>query len=63
MNKSVIVPGVLAVYLVVMAAIGYRQWAAGAYSSGCYFGLIALTSACIVLLHILMKRREKRQNK
>lgn len=58
MKKSILIPGILTVYLAVMAGIGYKQWAKGAYSSGYYFGLIALTLVCIILLYFNLRRRE-----
>lgn len=61
MKKSTLIPAILTIYLAVMATIGYKQWRTGAYSALFYFGLIALTLACIILLHFHLKRQERKK--
>lgn len=59
MKKSTLIPLLLTIYLAVMAAMGYRRWADGTYSSLRYFGIIALTVLLIVGLHFHLKRQER----
>lgn len=49
----------MAIYLAVMAWIGYPSYKSGIYSATYYFGLIALTALTIVLLHFSLKRHER----
>lgn len=58
-KRSTLIPAVLLVYLAVMAAIGYPEYAAGRTSALYYFGIIAITLVVLVLLHFSLKRREK----
>ncbi|MDE6137027.1 MAG: hypothetical protein K2F97_06090 [Muribaculaceae bacterium] len=63
-KRSTLIPAVLLVYLAVMAAIGYSDYAAGRMSALYYFGIIAITLVVLVLLHFSLRRREKfRDNK
>lgn len=50
---------VLAIYLAVMAAIGYPAYLDGRTSALQYFGVIGLTILIIILLHFNLKRRER----
>lgn len=56
-NRPVVIPAVLAVYLVVMAYIGRGEFLAGNYLY--YFGIIGASLVCIVLLHFSLKRRDR----
>ena len=58
-KRPTLIPAVLLVYLAVMAAIGYPEYAAGRTSALYYFGIIAITLVVLVLLHFSLKRREK----
>lgn len=58
-KRSTLIPAALLVYLAVMSAIGWKQYAAGAMSAAEYFGIIAITLAVIVLLHFNLRRRER----
>ncbi len=49
----------LAVYLLVMAAIGWPRYASGEESALFYFGVLGVTVVVIVLLHFNLKRQEK----
>lgn len=59
MKKSVWLPLVLFVYLVVMASIGWRDYALGKTSALNYFGAIGITLLVLVLLHFNLKKRER----
>lgn len=58
-KRSTVLPLVLAVYLAVMAYIGYPEYAAGRTSALYYFGIIGITVVILILLHFNLKRREK----
>lgn len=58
-KRSTLIPIVLAVYLAVMAYIGYSDYASGHTSALQYFGTIGVTLAIIVLLHFNLKHRER----
>lgn len=55
-RRSTFITVILLAYLAVMAYIGRGELAAGKYLY--YFGIIAVTLACIALLNIVMRRRE-----
>jgi len=55
-KRSTLIPAILAVYLVVMATIGYSDYASGRTSALFYFGTIAVT---VILLHLNIKHRER----
>lgn len=59
LKRSTVIPLVLAIYLAVMAYIGYGGYARGETSALQYFSIIAVTAAVIVLLHFNLKRRER----
>lgn len=61
LRLSVIVPLILAVYLVVMVILGWDSYRAGATSPVLYFGGTAVVAACIVMLHRHMRRREEKR--
>ena len=58
-KRSTLIPAILFVYLAVMAAMGYPEYAAGRQSALYYFGIIAITLIVLVLLHFSLKRRER----
>ena len=58
-KRSIIIPAALLVYLAVMAAIGYPEYASGRTSALYYFGVIAITLVVLVLLHFSLRRRER----
>ncbi len=58
-RRSTLIPAILLVYLAVMAALGYPEYAAGRQSALYYFGIIAITLIVLVLLHFSLKRRER----
>lgn len=58
-KRSTVVPLILAVYLAVMAYIGYPDYASGKVSALYYFGIIGITVVILVLLHFSLRRREK----
>ncbi len=60
-RRSTIIPMLLLVYLAVMAYIGRGELLAGNYLY--YFGIIGVTLACILALHLVLKRREKMRGK
>lgn len=59
MKRSTLIPVILGIYLAVMAAIGWEDYAAGRTSALFYFGVIAITLIVLVLLHFNLKRREQ----
>ena len=59
LKRSTVIPVVLALYLAVMAYIGYPEYASGNMSALYYFGAIAVTVVILVLLHFNLKRRER----
>lgn len=56
-KRSTLIPSLLFVYLCVMAYIGRREFFSGNYLF--YFGVIGVTLVCIVLLHFVLKRKER----
>jgi len=61
-KKSTIVPLALLIYLIAMAYIGRSYYFAGEYLF--YFGIIGATLIIILILHFLLKKKEKiQQNK
>ena len=56
-KRSTLIPLVLAVYLMVMASIGWG--ASGRTSALYYFGVIAITVVILILLHFSLRRRER----
>ncbi|MEG0949880.1 MAG: hypothetical protein RR837_03005 [Bacteroidales bacterium] len=58
MKRSILIPGVLTIYLIVMAVIGWPHYSAeGKYLE--YAGLIGATLIVIVLLYFLLRRRDR----
>ena len=57
MKRSTVIPLALLCYLGVMAYIGRGEFQRGNYLY--YFGIIGATLVAIVLLHFVMKRRER----
>lgn len=58
-KRSTLVPLILAVYLGVMATLGYDEYASGRMSALYYFGVIGFTAVILILLHFNLKRRER----
>lgn len=58
-NKSILIPVILLVYLAVMSYIGYPGYLSGENSPAHYFGTILATLFIIILLHFFIKKREK----
>lgn len=61
MKRSVVIPGVLLVYLGVMSYIGRGELMAGHYLY--YFGIIGITLLAIFLLHLNLRRRERNRRR
>lgn len=61
LRRSTVLPAILTIYLAVMAYIGRGELRDGNYLY--YFGVIAITLACIVLLRLNLLRREKRADR
>lgn len=59
LNRSILIPGVLLIYLAVMSYIGYPAYHAGEMSSLYYFGVIGATLVVIFLLHLNLKKRDR----
>ncbi|MDE5662207.1 MAG: hypothetical protein K2F91_01420 [Muribaculaceae bacterium] len=59
LKRSTVIPLILAIYLAVMAYIGYPEYAAGRTSALYYFGIIGITSIILILLHFNLKKRER----
>lgn len=59
LKRSTVLPLVLAVYLAVMAYIGYPEYASGKTSALYYFGIIGITVVILILLHFNLKKRER----
>lgn len=62
-KRSTLIPLVLAVYLCVMAYIGYEGYATGQTSAMQYFGVIGVTVVILILLHFNLKKRERLRQK
>lgn len=58
-KRSTLVPFILAIYLGVMATLGYDEYASGRMSALYYFGIIGFTAVILILLHFNLKRRER----
>lgn len=58
-KRSTLIPLLLAVYLAVMATIGYSDYACGRTSALFYFGTIGITVIILIMLHFSLKHREK----
>lgn len=57
LKKSTIIPLALLIYLAVMSYMGLSYYYAGDYLY--YFGIIGVTLIIIIILHFLIKKREK----
>lgn len=58
MKRSILIPGVLIIYLIVMAVIGWSHYSAeGRYWE--YAGLIGATLVVIILLYFVLRRRDR----
>lgn len=58
-KRSTLIPAILALYLLVMAYIGFDDYSAGRTSPLFYFGTIAITIVVLILLHFNLKHRER----
>ena len=59
LKKSTTLPVVLLIYLAVMAYIGWGSLKAGQLTLTEYLLILFGTLACIILLHVSLKRRER----
>ena len=59
LQRSTVIPGILELYLMVMASIGYPEYAAGRTSALYYFGIIGVTVVILILLHFSLKHRDR----
>lgn len=59
LNRSIIIPAVLIVYLAVMSFIGFPAYRSGEMSALYYFGVIAATLFVIFLLHLNLRKRDR----
>lgn len=59
LNRSIIIPLILLIYLGVLAGLGYKSYAGGEMSAFQYFGTILATIVIIICLHFNLKRRER----
>lgn len=59
-RRSIIIPAILAIYLVVMVVMGWDSFMAGLTSPVLYFGGIVVVALCIILLHFHFKKRESK---
>ncbi|MBD5177150.1 MAG: hypothetical protein HDT04_00810 [Bacteroidales bacterium] len=59
LNRSIVIPAVLIVYLGIMSYIGYPSYSSGTMSATYYFGVIGATLFVIFLLHLNLKKRER----
>ena len=57
LRRSIIIPAILAIYLVVMVVMGWDSFMAGLTSTVLYFGGIVVVALCIILLHFHLKKR------
>ncbi|MGL4293737.1 MAG: hypothetical protein ACRCSQ_09200 [Bacteroidales bacterium] len=58
MKRSIIIPGLLTIYLIIMGIIGWPRYAAeGKYWE--FAGIATATIIVIVLLYFVLKRRDK----
>ncbi len=57
LKRYIVIPAALLIYLAVMAYIGRGEYYAGHYLY--YFGIIAATLLCIVLLFFTLRRRDR----
>lgn len=59
LNKSVVIPAALLVYLGVMAVMAWPAYREAKLTAFEYFGTIGLTLAIVIALHFLIKKRER----
>lgn len=59
LKRHTVLPLILAVYLAVMACIGYPEYAAGRTSALQYFGIIGITVIILIALHFTLKKRDR----
>ena len=57
--RSTLIPLILLVYLAVMSYIGYPAYADGRKSALYYFCVISKNIVVIILLHFILKHRER----
>lgn len=63
MKKYNVIPGILLIYLIVMAYMGLDSLRNGDMTIGMYLFLIIITLGCIILLRRNMIRRYNQRNK
>lgn len=59
LNKSIVIPAALLVYLGVMAYMAWPEYRQGKFTPFEYFGVIGLTLAVVVALHFIIKKRDR----
>lgn len=59
LNKSIVIPAVLLIYLGVMAYMAWPAYRAGEFPAWQYFGTIGLTLGIVVALHFIIKKRDQ----
>jgi TRAP-type uncharacterized transport system fused permease subunit len=62
-KKTILIPAMLLVYLIVMATLGYPDFARGKSSAAEYFGTIAISLLAIVLLYFNFRYRDRLRQK
>ncbi|NLX81149.1 MAG: hypothetical protein GXZ03_06260 [Proteiniphilum sp.] len=62
-KKHIYLPIALAVYAIVMAVIGYPKYKSSEQSMYQFWGVLAGTILLSVILHFILKRREKNRDK
>lgn len=63
LRKSVWIPALLALYLIVFVVLGWGSFVAGLTSPLLYLGGTAVVAICIALLHFHLKKRESDHQK
>ena len=63
LRKSVWIPALLALYLIVFVVLGWRSFVAGLTSPLLYLGGTAVVAISIALLHFHLKKRESEDRK
>lgn len=58
-RRSTLITALLAVYMIVMATLGYKDYASGATGALEYFGLIAICCLILVMLFFSLRHRER----
>lgn len=59
LDKSIVIPAALLVYLGVMAYMTWPNYHSGKLTAWQYFGVIGITFVIAVALHFIIKKREQ----